>query len=168
MSISTRLPAIPASFARALAISTLMGAMLLGTTSLTTPLLAQTAAAPPAVANSAGEMTETIEQRITSLHDKLKITASEEASWASVAQVMRENSATIEKLVAAKRAQSPGKMTALDDLSTYQALAQARVDGLQRLNSAFSTLYNGMPAAQQAVADETFRNFGRGNSVKGG
>lgn len=167
MSFLARPLATPAPFARALAISMLFGATLLGTTSLTSPLLAQTtAASPPAASDITGAKAETVEQRITSLHDKLKITANEEASWASVAQVMRENSTAMEKLVAAKKAQMPDKMTAMDDLQTYQAFAQAHVEGLQKLTAAFSTLYNAMPADQKVVADEVFRNFGHGESGK--
>jgi protein CpxP len=156
----------PPALSRVLAISMLLGATLLGATSLTSPLLAQTAATPPAVADVTGAKPETVEQRIASLHDKLMITAGEEASWEGVAKVMRENSAAIEKLVVAKKAQMPDKMTAIDDLVTYQAFAQAHVDGLQKLTAVFGTLYNAMPDTQKAVADEVFRKFGRGDGAK--
>jgi hypothetical protein len=159
MSFITRLPAMRPAFAQAFAISTLLGAALLATTS---PLLAQSAATPPAVSDlTGGAKPETVDQRIASLHDKLMITTDQEASWSSVAQAMRDNATAIEKLVAAKKAQMPDKMTAMDDLTTYQAFAQAHVEGLQKLTAAFGTLYNAMPADQKAVADDIFRQFGQ-------
>ncbi len=51
----------------------------------------------------------------------LKITAGQEALWTPVAQTMRDNSAEMEKLAVAKKAQSPTSMTALDDMANYQA-----------------------------------------------
>lgn len=149
------------SFARALSISALLGSSLLGTTALVSPLLAQT----PAV--TAEAKADTVEQRITGLHDKLQITAAEEANWTAVAQTMRDNSAAMQKLVAEKKAQSPATMTALEDMMNYQAFAQAHVDGLKKLNMAFKTLYDAMPDAQKKVADETFRTFGRDNAKHG-
>jgi protein CpxP len=153
----TRLPAIP--FARAFAIAAVLGATLLGTTSLSSPAFAQTAATSPAAATAEAKA-DTVEQRITSLHESLKITANQEADWMPVAQTMRDNAAAMEKLIAAKKAQSPTNMTAMDDMMNYQAFAQAHVDGLKKLNSTFKTLYESMPDAQKLVADETFRNFG--------
>ena len=128
------------------------------------PLLAQT---PPAAAVSAETKAETVEQRITSLHDKLQITANQEVNWTPVAQTMRDNAEAMQKLVVAKKAQSPTDMTALDDMMTYQAFAQAHVDGLKKLNSTFKTLYEAMPDAQKAIADETFRTYGRDNAKHG-
>ena len=125
--------------------------------------VAQTAApnVAPNVADAKIEArADTIEQRIASLHEKLKITAAEEANWTPVAQTMRDNAADMEKLVVAKKAQSPANMTALDDMTNYQTFAQAHVDGLKKLNATFKTLYDSMPDAQKLVADETFRNFG--------
>lgn len=159
MTINTRPRAT--SLVRALSISALLGSSLLGTTALVSPLLAQT----PAV--TAEAKAETVEQRITTLHDKLQITAAEEANWTPVAQAMRDNSEAMQKLVAEKKAQSPAAMTALDDMMNYQAFAQARVDGLKKLNMAFKTLYDAMPDAQKKVADETFRTYGRDNAKHG-
>jgi hypothetical protein len=164
MTFFTRPSAMP--LARALTISALLGATLLGTTSLASPLLAQTAASPPAVV-TADAKADTVEQRISNLHDKLQITANQEATWMPVAQTMRDNSAAIEKLVTAKKAQSSANMTAMDDMMMYQTFAQAHVDGLKRLTSTFKTLYDAMPDTQKAIADETFRTFGRDNAKHG-
>src|SRR4051812_15655896 len=69
-----------------------------------------------AAKEATGVRPETVEQRIASLHAKLQITPEQEPKWQAVAQVMRENAGTIEKLVAAKRsAQASENLTALDD-----------------------------------------------------
>lgn len=168
MTSFTRPRALPATLARALTISALLGATLLGTTYLAGPLQAQTATSPPAVSDATSAKAETLDQRISSLHDALMITANEEQDWMRVAQVMRDNSAAIEKLVVAKKAQSPANMTALDDLTTYQAFADAHVEGLKKLTSTFKTLYDSMPDAQKAIADAAFRDFGHHGAAKHG
>ena len=109
---------------------------------------------------SATDKGETVEQRIVSLHKRLGVTSAEEPSWGPVAQAMRDNAASMEKLVAAKRAQLPQDMTALDDLKTYQEFAQAHVDGLKNLTMAFETLYSAMPDDQKKKADKVFQQFG--------
>ncbi len=115
---------------------------------------------PPAAAAATSNTPETVEQRVDSLKAALKITADQESKWTGVATAMRENAAAMEKLVAAKRAKSPAAMTAVDDLKTYQKFSQANVDGLKNLISAFSSLYDSMPAAQKANADAVFESYG--------
>jgi len=160
-----------APFTRSVAI-----AALLGTTMLASPLtsaradtvtsaalqLAQ-AAAPqnPAAAGATQSKGETVEERITNLHVALKITPDEETKWNGVAQAMRENAATMDKLVAANRTTPPQNMSAVDDLTTYEKFAQAHVDGLKNLISSFKTLYTAMPDAQKKTADEVFKTSGR-------
>lgn len=128
----------------------------IGTTSIQ---LAQ-ATPPQGTAGSATAETkaETVEQRITSLHAALNITAAEESDWGAVAQVMRDNAAAMQKLAAEKTAQAPGEMTAMDDLNTYVKFAQAHVEGLKNLTSTFDTLYKSMPDAQKKIADQVFAN----------
>jgi protein CpxP len=117
-----------------------------------------TQAAP---ANPASTKGESVEQRITQLHAELKITPDEESKWNPVAQAMRDNAANMEKLVAEKHQQAPQNMTAVDDLKTYQEFAQAHVDGLKNLTSAFSSLYDSMSDQQKKNADQVFANFRR-------
>jgi hypothetical protein len=155
------------TFARALTLPLLLGVTFVGGTAFSGAAFAQTATMPPATMNPSDAASETVEQRIASLHDKLQITANEETNWMPVAQTMRDNATAMQKLVAEKKAQSPANMTALDDMMNYQAFAQAHVDGLKRLTSTFKTLYEAMPAAQKAVADETFRSFGRDTTKRG-
>jgi len=158
-----------ARFTRSVAIAALLGATMLAGPLSAAPAtsapfqLAQ--ATPPKAAapqNKAGagaaEMKpETVEQRITSLHVALKITPDEEANWTTVAQAMRDNAAAMEKLIAERTAQEPKGMTAVEDLQAYQKFAQAHVDGLKNLISAFDTLYNAMPDSQKKVADKVFQ-----------
>ncbi len=103
-----------------------------------------------------GEMD--VETRIKSLHDKLKITSSEETDWATVAQTMRDNESALHELVEARH-QNGETMTAIDDLQSYQQIAQAHADGAQKMVAAFKTLYNEMSADQQKNADEVFGRF---------
>jgi hypothetical protein len=150
------------SFSRTIAISALVGASM-----LTGPLTAMAAdGVAPAATGAASVATpretprETIEQRITSLHASLAITAGEEADWNGVTKVMRENAVAWEKLMAEKSAKDPTSMTAMDDLMTYQKFAVAHVEGLTSVTAAFSTLYQSMPDAQKKIADQVFQNSG--------
>jgi hypothetical protein len=99
---------------------------------------------------------ETVEQRIVSLHAALKITPEEDAKWNAVAQSMRENASSMDKLVAESRTTAPQTMSAVEDLKMYQKFTQAHVDGLKNLISSFSTLYAAMPDAQKKIADGVF------------
>ena len=153
--------ALRTPFVRSVAIAALMGA-----TMLATPLTAARAqnATPQTVAATGATETkgETVEQRITNLHTALAITPAEETQWNSVAQAMRENAAAMDKLAASNRTTPPQNMTAVQDLKSYQEYAQAHVDGLKNLTSAFSTLYDAMPDAQKKVADGVFQTSGHG------
>ena len=162
---------IPASYVRSFSIAALMGATMLATP-LTAALANGASGAPihlaqamassdQTAAGTAGIRAETVEQRISSLHAELAITAGEEADWNSVAQAMRDNAAAMQKLVAEKTASDPQTMTAMDDLKSYQRFAQAHVDGLKTLAASFETLYNSMPDAQKKVADQVFQNHHR-------
>ncbi len=104
---------------------------------------------------------ETVEERITALHAALKITPAEEAQWTAVAQAMRDNAAQIEKLVEEKHLKAGSKMSAIDDLMTYQEFAQAHVDGLKNLTTAFKSLYDAMPDADKKNADSVFQSYGQ-------
>jgi hypothetical protein len=162
----TRALTMSAPVVRTVAIATLMGATFLAGPLI--PARADSAIAPPVqlVQNSTAKDAtstkgETLEERITNLHATLKITPDEDSKWNAVAQAMRENASKMDKLAADKRTKAPQSMTAVDDLMTYQDFAQAHVDGLKTLTSAFKALYDTMPDAQKKEADAAFRNFGR-------
>jgi hypothetical protein len=157
-----------APFVRSVAIAALMGATFLATPLTATRALAQPAATPAAATATETPKGETVEQRITALHASLQITPAEETQWNGVAQAMRENAAAMDKLVATNRTAPPQNMTAVQDLQTYQQFAQAHVDGLKNLSSAFSTLYDAMPDAQKKVADQVFQTSGHGTPASHG
>ena len=146
--------------ARSVAIASLTGAALIAGSF--GPAAAQTTPSnkPPAAAAATSSKPETVEQRIAQLKTSLKITPDQESKWNAVAQAMRENAASMEKLVATKRAIAPASMTAVDDLMTYQEFTQARLDGLKNLTSSFKALYDSMPADQKKNADQVFQSYG--------
>jgi protein CpxP len=151
-------------------------ASLLGAVILVGPVgvAAQTAPAQPTATyhhqvahRTAAQARETVENRITSLHGELKITLDQESKWAAVAQVMRDNEADMQRLIAQRRAEAPRAFTAVEDLKTYERFTQEHVNGLKNLISSFETLYASMPPSQQAVADHVFMHFGhRDRSLK--
>ena len=54
------------------------------------------------------------------------------------------------------RFNKPQPMNAVEDIQTYQAVADAHARGLKQLADAFAPLYAAMPATQQKVADKLF------------
>lgn len=99
--------------------------------------------------------TDRVESHIKSLHDRLKITAAQEQSWGAVAQVMRDNAAQMQAAIK-QREEASKTLTAIDDLKAYETIAEAHVQGLQKLIPAFQALYDGMPADQKKNADAVF------------
>jgi hypothetical protein len=127
------------------------------------------AGATPAPPNTPPPATQAdrIEAHIKKLHDDLQITPAQETQWAAVAQAMRDSASQLRTLAEA-RAKNAGTMSALDDLKSYQAIAQAHLDGVNKLVPAFGTLYAAMPDAQKKVADAVFRHKPHGMHKPGG
>jgi hypothetical protein len=92
-----------------------------------------------------------VEARIESLHDRLKITSAEEPQWSDVAQAMRDNAQQMSEVI--EQRQQARSMTAVDDLKTYQRIADAHAQGLKKLIQAFQTLYDNMSDSQKKNAD---------------
>jgi hypothetical protein len=107
---------------------------------------------------SAEDMQQHVEDRIKSLHAKLKITPDEEQAWGDVAQAMRDSEANVGTLVR-ERHQNSKTLSAVEDLESYQKIAQAHADGLAKVTSTFSTLYNSMPDDQKQLADKVFGGY---------
>jgi hypothetical protein len=152
---------------RSFAIASLTGAALIAGS--LAPATAQTpdSQKPPAAAAATSSKPETVEQRIATLKTALKITPDLEPKWTKVAQAMRDNASQMEKLVATKRAIPPEKTTAVDDLKTYQEFTEVRLEGLKKVNSAFKSLYDAMPADQKKNADMVFEKYGPTKSTQG-
>ena len=126
------------------------------------------AAAPASAATAVQSKPETVEDRISTLHASLQITAAEEADWTAVALAMRDNAAAMEKLATDKAVKDPTTLTALDDLKNYEVFAQAHVSGLKKLIAAFDKLYTAMPPAQKKIADGVFQNSGHEHAASHG
>jgi len=151
-----------ASATRLLALPALLTALTLGVPapagaqSTVTPATgAGTPASAPA-AHTTRHARGGIDQRIADLHTRLKITPAQEAQWNQVADVMRQNAAAVEAAIK-ERVQSAKTMTAMDNLQSYEKIAQAHEQGLEKLIPVFQTLYNSMSDEQKKNADAVFR-----------
>ena len=107
--------------------------------------------------NDGEKMQWHVEDRITSLHEKLGITNDQESRWYEVAKVMRINDNIIKQMMSDRH--NPNNLNAIADLESYQHVAQAHVEGLQRLIPVFQDLYDDMSDNQQRTADNVFNRF---------
>lgn len=105
---------------------------------------------------SARSPTERVAERIASLHEQLEITPAQATQWNDFAQVMRDNASHMEQRLM-QRSQGFGKMSAVDNLNSYAAIAEEHAQDMQRLASAFQPLYNSFSDEQKRIADEVFR-----------
>ena len=175
----------PDSMAHVLATATLLSALVLAgpshaaptlpdpgaraDTAPSTALLAQatpteTAPAPPQtpskVTPSSRSHEDRVETQIKELHQKLKIAAAQESQWNNFAEVMRDNAQTVDAVLK-ERSEKLHTMNAVDDLRSYQKLADAHADGLKKLVPAFEALYNTMSEDQKKNADAVFAKHER-------
>jgi protein CpxP len=96
-----------------------------------------------------------VDTRIKDLHTKLKITAEQEGRWANVGKAMHKGAIELDKAIE-KREGMVKTASAIDNLNAYGDIAQAHLDSIKELSSAFSPLYASMPDEQKALADEVF------------
>lgn len=124
-----------------------------------------TAASPETGLATSGKASKTdrVEVRIKELHAKLKIIPAQEELWNKVTQVMRDDAKTMEALIKA-RSEKESTMTAVDDLKSYSAIAEAHADYLKKFIPVFEPLYAGMSDAQKKSADISFRHHSRTKS----
>jgi periplasmic protein CpxP/Spy len=120
------------------------------------------AAQPPAMSSPmagrpvAGKNAEErVERRIAELRTQLRITPAEQQQWDQFAGVMRENARDMDRIFI-ERAQQLGSMTALQNMQSYEQLAETHAQHLQKLVSAFQNLYDAMPEQQRQLADQVF------------
>jgi periplasmic protein CpxP/Spy len=131
--------------------------------SSTNPAPAMPQGAPPPAASSpmaghpvAGRNAEErVEHRIADLRKELRITPAEQQQWDQFAGVMRENARDMDQIFI-QRAQQLDTMTALQNMQSYEQLAEAHAQHLQKLVAAFQTLYGAMPDQQKQLADQVF------------
>ena len=93
---------------------------------------------------SGKSMEEPVENHIKQLHAQLRITPAEQLQWDQFAQVMRENARDMDQAFM-QRAQQYPTMNAVQNMQSYEQMAEARVQHLQKLVPAFNNLYNAMP-----------------------
>ena len=120
--------------------------------------------APPPAASSpmaghpvAGKNAEErVENRINELHAQLRITPAEKQQWDQFAQAMRENARDMDQVLM-QRSQQFQSMNALQNMQSYEQIAAAHAQHVQKLVPAFENLYNAMPDQQKRLADQVFR-----------
>lgn len=112
------------------------------------------------------KMKERVERRIKTLHEELNITKEQEPAWNDVAQAMRDNEVTISGLIKDRRANAD-KATAIENMNSYQKIAQAHADGLKKVSAALEKLYDDMGDAQKKNADKIFAKHPGMHPMKG-
>jgi periplasmic protein CpxP/Spy len=105
---------------------------------------------------SGKNMEERVENHIKQLHAQLQITPAEQPQWDQFAQVMRENARDMDQAFM-QRAQQYATMNAMQNMQSYEQMAEAHVRHLQKLVPAFDNLYNAMPEQQKKLTDQVFR-----------
>jgi hypothetical protein len=107
-----------------------------------------------AVARDAGTPTERVNARITELHQKLRITGAQETKFDAMAEIMRSNAQAME--TQREQRGDVRTLTAVDDLKSFQTMAQQHADGLKKLVPAFEDLYSSLSDEQKRSADALF------------
>ncbi len=100
-----------------------------------------------------------VEARIKDMHTRLQITRTQEDQWLKVAQVMRDNASEMDELTQQRMTRTG--MTAIDDLKSYQHIAEAHAEALRKFTPVFETLYDSMSDPQKKNADAIFRHHER-------
>ena len=123
------------------------------------------AASPEPGVTTAGRVSKVdrVDARIKELQTKLKITPAQQEQWNKVTQEMRDNAKAMEALIKA-RLEKAGTMTAVDDLKSYGAIAEAHADGLKKFIPVFEPLYASMSDAQKKDADVLFHHGHHGRT----
>ena len=119
---------------------------------------------PPAAASSpiasqpisGKSMQERVENHIKQLHAQLRITPAEQPQWDQFAQVMRDNARDMDQAIM-QRAQQYPTMNAVQNMQSWEQIAEAHARQLQKLVPAFDNLYNAMPEEQKKLTDQVFR-----------
>jgi hypothetical protein len=104
-----------------------------------------------------------VEKRIAALHSQLHITAAQQAQWDQFAQVMRDNASAFGQAME-DRAGKAKSMSAVDSLQSYAELAAMHAQNVQKLATAFQTLYGTLSDEQMKAADVAFRRPMHGHS----
>jgi periplasmic protein CpxP/Spy len=99
---------------------------------------------------------ERVEQRIKELYSQLRITPAERPQWDQFAQVMRDNARDMDQAWL-QRVNHVESMNAVQNMQSYEQLAEQHAQHVQKLVPAFQNLYNVMSEQQKQLADQVFR-----------
>jgi periplasmic protein CpxP/Spy len=150
---------------RHLASAAIVALLALPAAALAQPAQSAAPSVPPAAASSSPmtshpvpgkTIEERVENHIKELRTQLRITPAEQPQWEQFAQVMRDNARDMDQAFM-QRAQQYPTMTAVQNMQSYEQIAEAHAQHLQKLVPAFDNLYNVMPVQQQKLADQLFR-----------
>ena len=112
-------------------------------------------AAPEPVHSDRGAQAR-VEKRISDLYKQLQITDAQKPQWEQFAQVMRDNAVSMETLYQ-DRASRLESMSAVENMQSYEKIAEQHAADMQKLLPAFEALYNSLSDRQKTAADRTFR-----------
>lgn len=153
----------PAAFAAMLTLPALAFAQTAASPSASTPATPPAATAPATGATpstTAPQLSKDIqakvEAHIKELHAQLKITPQEDSEWNQFADVMRNNARDMQAAMQEREQQYP-QMNALQNMESYQKLAETHAEHLEKLVNAFQSLYNALPDPQKKLADQAFK-----------
>jgi periplasmic protein CpxP/Spy len=119
----------------------------------------------PSRAAPGSDVEQRVEEHIRELHAQLRITSAEQPQWDSFANVMRENARNMDQQFAARRDQF-ATMNALQNMQSYERIADAHSQNLQQLVPAFGNLYNAMPETQKRLTDQVFRENAEAHAAR--
>jgi periplasmic protein CpxP/Spy len=105
---------------------------------------------------SGKSMEERVENHIKQLHAQLRITPAEQSQWDQFAQVMRDNARDMDQALM-QRAQQYPTMNAMQNMQSWEKIAEAHAQQLRKLVPVFDNLYNAMPEEQKTLTDQVFR-----------
>jgi protein CpxP len=99
---------------------------------------------------------ERVEQRIKELYSQLRITPAERPQWDQFAQVMRDNARDMDQAWL-QRVNHVESMNAVQNMQSYEQIAEQHAQHVQKLVPAFQNVYNVMSEEQKQLADQVFR-----------
>jgi protein CpxP len=97
-----------------------------------------------------------VEQRIKELYSQLRITPAERPQWDQFAQVMRDNARDMDQAWL-QRVDNFQSMSAVQNMQSYEQIAEQHAQHVQKLVPVFQNLYNSMPDEQKQLVDQVFR-----------
>ena len=99
---------------------------------------------------------ERVERRIKELYSQLRVTPAERPQMDQFAQVMRDNARDMDEALL-QRVDHFQSMNAVQNMQSYEQLAEQHAQHVQKLIPAFQNLYNVMSDQQKQLADQVFR-----------